>query len=83
MTWIFLLKLYRTVATALAENCKKPYGDIFFLFIIFIYIYFETKQMALASNIEDLPTQNRGAGTLYVGRRIILDTFQGMCASKR
>lgn len=23
--------------------------------------------MALASNIEDLPTQNRGAGTWYVG----------------
>jgi len=51
MGWIFLLKLYRTVATALAKNCKK-HG-----------VFLGTRQMALASNIEDLPTQNRGAGT--------------------
>lgn len=39
--------------------------------------------MALASNIEALPTQNRGAGTQYVGRSIFLCTFSGMCAPKR
>lgn len=65
--------------------CRKLQETLcgFFLIIIYYFYFFETKQMALASNIEDLPTQNRGAGTLYVGRRIILDTFQGMCASKR
>lgn len=51
----FLLQLCRrTVATAFAENCKKPVFFIFFLAL---------RQMALALNIEDLPTQNRGAGT--------------------
>lgn len=79
----FSFKLYRrTGATALAENCKKPDG---FFFVVGFFgggLFFGNRQMAPASNI-DLPTQNIGAGTLYVGRRIFLNTLQGISTSKR